>query len=219
MSIEKAQSDIRQEFIELAIQFGALRFGQFTLKSGRVSPYFFNAGVFSTGRAMSTLGRCYAAIIANEFSGADALFGPAYKGIPLATSAAVALLNDHERDLPVAFDRKEVKTHGEGGQLMGAPLSGNVVIIDDVITAGTAIRHSVDLIKAHGATAAGVVIGLDRCERGTGQHSAVEEAEQSLGLKVRSVISLHDIINWLETQDDSAESLAKMREYREDFGV
>ena len=168
---------------------------------------------------MSTLGRCYAAIIADEFSSADGLFGPAYKGIPLATSTAIALLNDYERDLPVTFDRKEVKTHGEGGQLMGASLSGNVVIIDDVITAGTAIRHSVDLIQAHDATAAGVVIGLDRCERGTGQRSAVEEAEQSLGLAVRSVITLHDIIDWLETQQDSAESLAKMREYREEFGV
>ena len=219
MSGARVKSDIRREFIELAIQFGALRFGEFTLKSGRISPYFFNAGVFSTGRAMSTLGRCYAAIIADEFSSADGLFGPAYKGIPLATSTAIALLNDYERDLPVTFDRKEVKTHGEGGQLMGASLSGNIVIIDDVITAGTAIRHSVDLIQAHGATAAGVVIGLDRCERGTGQRSAVEEAEQSLGLAVRSVITLHDIIDWLETQQDSAESLAKMREYREEFGV
>ncbi|MAV74400.1 MAG: orotate phosphoribosyltransferase [Halieaceae bacterium MED-G27] len=219
MSGARVKSDIRREFIELAIQFGALRFGEFTLKSGRISPYFFNAGVFSTGRAMSTLGRCYAAIIADEFSSADGLFGPAYKGIPLATSTAIALLNDYERDLPVTFDRKEVKTHGEGGQLMGASLSGNIVSIDDVITAGTAIRHSVDLIQAHGATAAGVVIGLDRCERGTGQRSAVEEAEQSLGLAVRSVITLHDIIDWLETQQDSAESLAKMREYREEFGV
>ena len=219
MSGARVKSDIRREFIELAIQFGALRFGEFTLKSGRISPYFFNAGVFSTGRAMSTLGRCYAAIIADEFSSADGLFGPAYKGIPLATSTAIALLNDYERDLPVTFDRKEVKTHGEGGQLMGASLSGNIVSIADVITAGTAIRHSVDLIQAHGATAAGVVIGLDRCERGTGQRSAVEEAEQSLGLAVRSVITLHDIIDWLETQQDSAESLAKMREYREEFGV
>ena len=168
---------------------------------------------------MATLGRCYAAMIDAEHPDADALFGPAYKGIPLATATAVALLNDHGKDLPVTFDRKEVKTHGEGGQLMGAPLSGNVVIIDDVMTAGTAVRHSVELIAGHDAKAAGVVIGLDRCERGNSDLSAVEEAEQSLGLKVSSVISLHDIIDWLETQENGSESLAKMRDYREAFGV
>ena len=176
-------SDSKRQFIELSIRFGALKFGQFTLKSGRVSPYFFNAGVFSTGEAMATLGACYAEAARDIIEKIDGLFGPAYKGIPLA------------------------------------PLTGNVLIIDDVITAGTAIRHSVDLIKSEGATPYGVVIGLDRCERGVGDTSAVDEVRRTLGLQVKSVMTMHDIIEWLSEQPEMSESLNLMHQYREQYGV
>ncbi|MCH1444655.1 MAG: orotate phosphoribosyltransferase [Luminiphilus sp.] len=213
------ESDTKRQFIELSIRFGALKFGEFTLKSGRVSPYFFNAGVFSTGEAMATLGACYAEAARDIIDEIDGLFGPAYKGIPLATTTGIALQQHHDRDLSITFDRKEAKTHGEGGSLMGAPLRGNVLIIDDVITAGTAIRHSVDLIKSEGARPYGVVIGLDRCERGVGDTSAVEEVRRTLGLKVKSVITMHDIIEWLSEQSEMSHSLDLMRHYREQYGV
>ena len=212
-------SDSKRQFIELSIRFGALKFGQFTLKSGRVSPYFFNAGVFSTGEAMATLGACYAEAARDIIEKIDGLFGPAYKGIPLATATGIALQQNYDYDLSITFDRKEAKSHGEGGILMGAPLTGNVLIIDDVITAGTAIRHSVDLIKSEGATPYGVVIGLDRCERGVGDTSAVDEVRRTLGLQVKSVITMHDIIEWLSEQPEMLESLNLMHQYREQYGV
>jgi orotate phosphoribosyltransferase len=211
--------DSKYQFIELSIHFGALRFGEFTLKSGRVSPYFFNAGVFSTGRAMATLGDCYADAAKELITEVDGLFGPAYKGIPLATATGISLKKAFDRDLSITFDRKEAKAHGEGGVLMGAELKGNILIIDDVITAGTAIRHSVDLIKRQGANPFGVVIGLDRCERGASELSAVEEVEQTLGLSVKSVITMHDIIDWLSGQTGMSESLDLMHQYRERYGV
>jgi orotate phosphoribosyltransferase len=212
-------SDSKRQFIELSIRFGALKFGQFTLKSGRVSPYFFNAGVFSTGEAMATLGACYAEAARDIIEKIDGLFGPAYKGIPLATATGIALQQHYDCDLSITFDRKEAKSHGEGGILMGAPLTGNVLIIDDVITAGTAIRHSVDLINSEGATPYGVVIGLDRCERGVGDTSAVDEVRRTLGLQVKSVITMHDIIEWLSEQPEMLESLNLMHQYREQYGV
>ncbi len=213
------ESQSKSQFIELAIRFGALKFGEFTLKSGRVSPYFFNAGVFSTGEAMATLGACYARAALPLLGDLNGLFGPAYKGIPLATATGIALQRDYAQDLSITFDRKEPKTHGEGGVLMGASLEGNILIIDDVITAGTAIRHSVELIRGQGANPVGVVIGLDRCERGVGDQSAVEEVQDSLGLTVTSVINMHDIIQWLESQAGYENSLLKMNAYREQYGV
>lgn len=213
------ESESKNQFIELAIRFGALKFGEFTLKSGRISPYFFNAGVFSTGEAMATLGACYAQAAQPMLDNLDGLFGPAYKGIPLATATGIALQRDHGKDLAVTFDRKERKNHGEGGILLGASLRGDILIVDDVITAGTAIRHSVDLIRDHGANPVGVVIGLDRCERGVGERSAVEEVQASLGLNVISVINMHDIIDWLESQKSLENSLHRMMAYREQYGV
>ena len=212
-------ADSKRQFIELSIQFGALKFGEFTLKSGRVSPYFFNAGVFSTGAAMASLGACYAEAAQDVMENVSGLFGPAYKGIPLATATGIALQKTYDQDVPITFDRKEAKAHGEGGILMGAPLQGNILIIDDVITAGTAIRHSVDLITSQGANPYGVVIGLDRCERGVGELSAVEEVGRGLGLTVKSVITMHDIIDWLADQPEAAESLSLMLRYRERYGV
>ena len=212
-------ADSKRQFIELSIQFGALKFGEFTLKSGRVSPYFFNAGVFSTGAAMASLGACYAEAAQDVMENVNGLFGPAYKGIPLATATGIALQKTYDQDVPITFDRKEAKAHGEGGILMGAPLQGNILIIDDVITAGTAIRHSVDLITSQGANPYGVVIGLDRCERGVGELSAVEEVSRGLGLIVESVITMHDIIDWLADQPEVAESLSLMLRYRERYGV
>lgn len=213
------RSGARKAFIELAISCDVLKFGAFELKSGRMSPYFFNAGAFSTGGALATLGACYAATLVAAEMVPDTLFGPAYKGIPLAATTAVALANDHDLDIPYAFNRKEAKAHGEGGMLVGAPLEGRILIVDDVITAGTAIRESVELINQHGATPMGVVIGLDRCERGQSALSAVQEVEQDLGLTVASVITLHDVIDWLESRGDMREHLGAMLEYRATYGV
>lgn len=220
MTLElSANSTFRQEFIDLAVRCNVLRFGEFELKSGRISPYFFNAGGFSSGGALATLGRCYAAALVAANSQPDVLFGPAYKGIPLVATTAVALAEHQGRDVPYAFNRKEAKTHGEGGSLVGAALEGNVVIVDDVMTAGTAVRESAQLIAAEGARAAGVIIGLDRCERGQGSQSAVQEAQEQLGLDVVSVIDLHDIIQWLESEPSYAEHLEAMRRYRDSYGV
>ena len=209
----------RTAFIELAVRCDVLRFGEFELKSGRVSPYFFNAGGFATGSALAMLGRCYATALAHAPLQPDTLFGPAYKGIPLVATTAVALAEHHGVDLPYTFNRKEEKQHGEGGVLVGAGLAGNVVIVDDVMTAGTAVRESVAIIEAAGARAHGVVIGLDRCERGQGRRSAVQEATEELGLQIISVITMHDIINWLKTQPDSAGQLEAMMRYRDQYGV
>jgi orotate phosphoribosyltransferase len=212
--------DYKQAFIQLALARGALRFGSFTLKSGRVSPYFFNAGLFNTGAALAELGACYAdAIIAAglEF---DVLFGPAYKGIPLATATATALAGRHGRDVPWVFNRKEAKDHGEGGNLVGAPLAGRVLIVDDVITAGTAIRESIDIIRAAGAEPCGVALALDRQERGRGERSAVQEVESDYGLPVTSIISLADLLEDLEHRDGGDPGqLAALREYRARYGV
>ena len=196
-----------------------LKFGDFELKSGRVSPYFFNAGAFATGAALATLGACYAATMVSCNLVPDTLFGPAYKGIPLASTTAVALALHHAVDIPYAFNRKEAKAHGEGGVIVGAPLKGHVAIVDDVITAGTAIRESVQLISEQGAVAAGVIIGLDRCERGQGALSAVQEVQEEFGLRVISVINLHDVIEWLAAQGDRRQYLDAMLKYRDNYGV
>jgi orotate phosphoribosyltransferase len=214
-----AMASARKAFIELAVRCEVLRFGEFELKSGRLSPYFFNAGGFATGGALATLGRCYADALVSAQLSPDTLFGPAYKGIPLVATTVVALSDTYGIDVPYTFNRKEAKTHGEGGSLVGASLAGNVVIVDDVITAGTAVRESVDLIRAAGATPAGVVIGLDRCERGQGERSAVQEASEELGLNVVSVINMHDIIAWLEQQPEQQAYLEAMLVYRDRYGV
>ena len=209
----------QQDFIELALQCEVLQFGEFELKSGRMSPYFFNAGRFSTGGALARLGRCYAAALHASGVHVDMQFGPAYKGIPLVSTTAVALSEQHGVDLPFAFNRKEAKTHGEGGNIVGAPLAGDVVVIDDVMTAGTAIRESMAILDESGARGAGVVIGLDRCERGDGKRSAVQQVEQDWGLTVVSVVSLHDIIDWVESNPEMAQHREALERYRERYGV
>jgi orotate phosphoribosyltransferase len=209
----------QQDFIELALEFEVLQFGEFELKSGRISPYFFNAGRFSTGGALARLGRCYAAALHASGVHVDMLFGPAYKGIPLVSTTAVALSEQYGVDLPFAFNRKEAKTHGEGGNIVGAPLAGDVVVIDDVMTAGTAIRESMAILNESGARGAGVVIGLDRCEQGDGERSAVQQVEQDWGLTVVSVVSLHDIINWVESNPEMAQHREALERYRELYGV
>ena len=209
----------QQDFIELALECEVLQFGEFELKSGRISPYFFNAGRFSTGGALARLGRCYAAALRASGVHVDMLFGPAYKGIPLVSTTAVALTEQHGVDLPFAFNRKEAKTHGEGGNIVGAPLAGDVVVIDDVMTAGTAIRESMAILNESGARGVGVVIGLDRCERGDGERSAVQQVEQDWGLTLVSVVSLHDIIDWVESNPEMAQHREALERYRERYGV
>ncbi len=209
----------KEEFIQFAIQAGVLRFGEFTLKSGRISPYFFNAGLFDHGRHLARLGRFYAQAIVDSDTEFDVLFGPAYKGIPLATAAAIALADHHALDVPYCFNRKEAKDHGEGGSLVGAPLQGRVLIIDDVITAGTAIRESLDIIATQGASVAGVVIALDRQERGKDNRSAIQEVEQDLGLKVTSIVTLAELQAFMATQAEYRESLQAIEAYRERYGV
>jgi orotate phosphoribosyltransferase len=205
-------------FIDLCLRLGVLRFGEFKLKSGRLSPYFFNAGSFNTGGGLAELGRHYAEAIHKSAWSFDVLFGPAYKGIPLVAAASIALADRHGRDAPWAFNRKEAKDHGEGGSIVGTPLRGRVLIIDDVITAGTAIREAVDIITAVGAQPVGVVLALDRQERGTGQLSAVQEVEQTLRLPVTSILRLADLIEYLE-RSGNAGQLAATRAYRAQYGV
>jgi orotate phosphoribosyltransferase len=208
------------EFIELARQCNVLKFGEFTLKSGRISPYFFNAGSFSSGRALATLGRCYARAIVASGVQFDVLLGPAYKGIPLAAATAVALADHHGLDVPFAYNRKEAKAHGEGGMLVGAPLEGRVLVIDDVITAGTAVREVIAMIAEAGADLAGVAIGLDRQERGTGELSAIQEVERAYKVPVLSIINMSHLIDYLENSDSNfAQVLSDMKEYRECYGV
>ncbi|MDE0790327.1 MAG: orotate phosphoribosyltransferase [Woeseiaceae bacterium] len=209
----------KREFIELALELGVLRFGEFTLKSGRISPYFFNAGLFNTGYAAAKLGRFYAEAIAVSDVRFDMLFGPAYKGIPLATLAASSLAEQHNIDVPYSFNRKEAKAHGEGGSIVGAPLSGGVLIIDDVITAGTAVREAYQIISAAGAEVTGLVISLDRQERGQGPYSAVQELKQSLDIPVISIVQLDDLIDVLEESNEYEEFLAPVLSYRKQYGV
>ncbi len=206
------------DFIRLCLDLGVLRFGEFELKSGRISPYFFNAGLFNTGHAIAALGRFYARAATLSGLPFDMLFGPAYKGIPLVTATAAALAEHEDLDLPFAFNRKEAKSHGEGGTIIGAPLAGRVLIVDDVITAGTAIREAVEIISSSGATPAGVLIALDREERGSGERSAVQEVEEALGFPVISVLRLHDLLVHLEEEGESA-SLDAVKAYRDRYGV
>ena len=212
-----ASQHYRQDFIRLALACNVLQFGEFELKSGRVSPYFFNAGKFASGSSLAQLGRCYAAALQAANLPADMLFGPAYKGIPLVATTAIALADHHDVDMPFAFNRKEAKAHGEGGQVVGAPLQGNVLIVDDVMTAGTAIKESMAILEAAGATGAGVLIGLDRCERGTAELSAVQQVQQGWGLDVISVISLHDIIEWVEDNPEAIRHRDALQRYRDRY--
>jgi orotate phosphoribosyltransferase len=209
----------QREFIEFALRRGALRFGQFTLKSGRLSPYFFNTGTFDSGAALSDLGSYYAnAIVASglEF---DLLFGPAYKGIPLGAAIAIALYRDHGRDVPFAFNRKETKDHGEGGNILGSALQGRVLIVDDVISAGTSVGESMQLIAAAGAQAVGVMISLDRQERGKGSLSAAQEVEREHGIPVGRIVGLADLLDYLREVGGHDNELAAMAAYRAEYGV
>jgi orotate phosphoribosyltransferase len=211
-------------FIDLALSRDALRFGHFALKSGRESPYFFNAGLFSDGEALATPGKCYAAAIVHSGIRFDMVFGPAYKGIALAVATVVALSAEHGRSVPYAFNRKEAKDHGEGGRIVGAPLQGRVLIVDDVITAGTAVRESLEIIRAAGAQPAGVALALDRQERGRGAASAVQELEQQQGLQCVSVVTLSDLIEALSRPPAgrariSAEQLTALRAYQQRYGA
>lgn len=211
--------DYQQAFLDFAIQHQVLRFGQFTLKSGRHSPYFFNAGLFNSGARLAQLGRFYAQAIQASGIEFDVLFGPAYKGIPLVSVTAVALAEQHQRDLPYCFNRKEVKDHGEGGQLVGAPLTGRVLVVDDVITAGTAVREALSLIREAGAEPVGVVIALDRQEKGQSELSAIQELEREAGLQVVSIVKLEEIISYLQDQSDMQHSLGEVQAYRDTYGV
>ena len=211
-------------FIDLALSRDALRFGHFALKSGRESPYFFNAGLFSDGEALATLGKCYAAAIVHSDIRFDMIFGPAYKGIALAVATAVALSGEHGRSVPYAFNRKEAKDHGEGGRVVGAPLNGRVLIVDDVITAGTAVRESLEIIRGAGAQPAGVVLALDRQERGQAAASAVQELEQQQGLQCVSIVTLADLVEALSRPSQgpariSAEQLTALRAYQQRYGA
>ncbi len=209
----------QQQFIEFAIETGVLRFGSFTLKSGRISPYFFNSGLFNTGKSLARLGRFYAQAITESALDYDVLFGPAYKGIPLASTTVVALADHHQRDVPYIFNRKEVKDHGEGGQLVGAELSGKVLIIDDVISAGTSVRESVDIIKNADAVPAGVIIALDRQERGLDSRSAIQEVEAEHNIPVISIINLNDLLAYLQTNDTLSKYCITVEAYREKYGI
>ncbi|WP_277052404.1 orotate phosphoribosyltransferase [Zestomonas thermotolerans] len=209
----------QRDFIRFAIERGVLRFGQFTLKSGRVSPYFFNAGLFNSGAALARLGQYYAEALIASGVAFDVLFGPAYKGIPLAAATAVALADKHGRDLPWCFNRKEAKDHGEGGTLVGAPLEGRVLIIDDVITAGTAIREVMQIIRAQPAQPAGVLIALDRQERGQGELSAIQEVERDFGMPVISIVSLAQVLEYLSEDAELKRHLPAVQAYRDQYGI
>lgn len=209
----------QKEFLDFAIDVGVLRFGEFTLKSGRLSPYFFNSGLFNTGASLARLGRYYAQAVMDSSIDFDMIYGPAYKGIPLASSLAIALADHHQRSLPYCFNRKETKTHGEGGNIVGAELNGRVLIIDDVISAGTSVRESVDIIQAAGATPAGVVIALDRQERGKGETSAIQEVERDYGLTVANIVCLDNLVEYLQTEKDETHHLNAIQKYREQYGV
>jgi orotate phosphoribosyltransferase len=209
----------QRDFIRFAIERGVLRFGEFTLKSGRVSPYFFNAGLFNSGLALAQLGRFYAAAVVESGIAFDVLFGPAYKGIPLAAATAVALAEQHQLDMPWCFNRKEAKAHGEGGSLVGAPLQGRVLIVDDVITAGTAIREVMQIIQSQNAQAAGVLIALNREERGQGELSAIQEVERDFGMPVVSIVSLAQVLEYLADDAGLKQYLPAVQAYRAQYGI
>jgi orotate phosphoribosyltransferase len=208
----------QREFLELALRKNALRFGEFTLKSGRVSPYFFNAGLFDSGQSLALLGRAYAHTATTAGIAFDMLFGPAYKGIALATATATALATDHGRDVPLAFNRKEAKDHGEGGTLIGAPLAGRVLIVDDVISAGTAVRESLDLIRSHGATTAGILIALDRQERGRGERSAAQEINAEFGIPVVAIARLEELLVLAAEHPELGAYRERLIAYRATYG-
>ena len=209
----------KKRFIELAIKYQVLRFGEFKLKSGRISPYFFNAGLFNSGYALAELGSCYAQTIIENDIDYDILFGPAYKGIPLVSAIAYALSANHAIDKPYAFNRKETKDHGEGGLIVGAKLDGKVLIVDDVITAGTAIREAVDIIQSAGATTSAVLIALDRQEKGKSELSAIQEVNRDYGIDVFSIITMADLIDYLAGDDTFAQHLDAMKAYRSKYGI
>jgi len=228
--INNNTSQVKNAFIELAIKRQALKFGQFTLKSGRISPYFFNAGFFNQGEDLAILGDCYADTLVDAGAEFDMLYGPAYKGIPLGCTTAISLARRHRRNVPFCYNRKEVKDHGEGGQLVGAPLAGKVMIVDDVITAGTAIRESIDMINAEGAKPAGVLIALDRQEKGSGELSAIQEVVKEYNLPVYAIINLTDLHDYIEKQSgkqragvknqpDLQKYLAAITAYQQQYGV
>lgn len=207
------------KFIELALSRGVLKFGTFTLKSGRQSPYFFNAGGFCTGDDLYTLGSCYAHALVDSKISFDVLFGPAYKGIPLACATAMALSAEHGINVPWCFNRKEAKDHGEGGNLVGSPLKGDIMLIDDVITAGTAIRESDAIIKANGANFKAALIALNRKEKGKGDESAIDEAKRTLGIEIVSIVSFDDLVTFIEQDKALKEHLPAMLQYREQYGA
>ena len=213
--------EFQTNFLHFVIENKILCFGEFTLKSGRVSPYFFNAGLFNTGEKLSFLARCYAAAIVDAGIEYDVLFGPAYKGIPLATATSMALANEHKVNKPYCFNRKEAKAHGEGGSIVGAALSGDVLIVDDVITAGTAVREAAEIIGSNGAHLNGIAVAMDRQEKGTGSLSAIQEIEQLYQIKVVSIISLQDIVNYLTaSQNEQLQPyLDAVVAYREEYGI
>jgi orotate phosphoribosyltransferase len=204
-------------FLDFAIETGVLKFGEFTLKSGRISPYFFNAGLFQTGKALARLGEYYASAIINANLNFDMMYGPAYKGIPLVAATTVALVTKFDRDVPYAFNRKEAKDHGEGGNIVGAPLNGNILIIDDVISAGTSVRESVDIINLAKAKPACVVIALDRQEKGQADTSAIQEVQSDYGMSVTSIVKLEHLIGYLQAKNDP--QVEKILAYREQYGV
>jgi orotate phosphoribosyltransferase len=219
MRTESKMEKYQKEFLSFAIDIGVLKFGEFTLKSGRQSPYFFNSGLFNTGRSLAQLGSFYAQAIIRSAVEFDMIYGPAYKGIPLASALSITLANDYERDLPYAFNRKEVKDHGEGGIIVGSPLQGKVLIIDDVISAGTSVRESIDIIIAQGAQPAAVIIALDRQEVGKTDKTAIQEVESEFGIPVVSIVCLGDLINYLDQQTDMQQSVAAIKAYREKYGA
>lgn len=211
--------DYKREFLDFAIARKVLRFGEFTLKSGRLSPYFFNAGLFNTGQDLAKLGQYYAAALNAQNIEFDLLFGPAYKGIPIATATAIAMANIYEIDIPYCFNRKEAKAHGEGGTLVGSELKGRVMLVDDVITAGTAIRESMQILEANNASLAGVLIALDRQEKGKGELSAIQEVERDYNTQVISIVSLVDVVEYLQAQSGHQQHIDAINEYRRQYGI
>ncbi len=211
--------DYQRSFLNFALETEVLKFGEFTLKSGRLSPYFFNSGLFNSGKSLAELGRFYAQAIVASGVEFDVIFGPAYKGIPLAAAISIALADHHQRDVPYSFNRKEAKDHGEGGTIVGAPLSGKVLIVDDVISAGTSVRESVDLIRENNATPAGVMIALDRQEKGEGNTSAIQEIEKKYQMPVNSIVRFEHLIEFIANNSQLADYLPKVKDYRETYGV